>query len=866
MSSPWPRGLIGELAQSKQRLIDGHLAGLPGAVFVQHYTDWVEGVVRRLFSEALVRYPKMQSVSLIALGGFGRGELNLASDIDLMFLYPKEIRGEMETLTQQVLYPLWDLKLDVGHAARTVDDCLELAAQDFQVLVSMLTARRLAGPAEPAEELEQRLKESLSPIKARRTFLEKVRQADQARQKRYGHTPYLLEPHIKEGEGGLRDIHTLTWIGLGCFGTGQLQGLLNQGLMTDSEMAFIGSARDFMWRIRNHLHYLAGGHDDQLTMERQEKVASFLGFKKESGISSVERFMRAYYSQAFGLRNIHNCFFERAQERLATRQKDGGKSIEEHFRSIEGKLSLADPDQLDEAPDLMMKLFAASARTGIKVSHLARQEVTRRLHLVDDRFRQDKEIAREFMTILMAPKPEAGAIFALHGSGLLNAYIPEYEGVFQLPQHDAYHLYTVDVHQLRTVDEFNRIRSAPDGDKAEEILRELAAGLKHPHLLYLAALLHDLGKVKGKGHAQRGARLVGPILTRLGLTDEEAETVKFLIANHLLLAETAARRDISEEKLLFSIARLASDRERLAMLYLLTVADSLATGPRAWTSWQATLLKELYSRVLHILTRRDIEHLGSTEWLEGLKEDVARRLEGELPRPEVEEHLENLSDQYLLSTSPDDIAEHILLLKQLKGRKLALKVEEKKAAGFCELTVVTRRKFGLFYRLSGVLSLNGLNILGAQIHNRQDRISIQVIQVDFPADPLTRNEKWLKVEEDMERVISGRLALSVRLHQKRDQMRSPRRSTPSRPPAVTVDGDISGFHTVVEVVANDRLGLLHDITRVFFELDLEIHLAKISTKVDQVLDVFYVTDLDGEKVENEEQIKELEDALIAILN
>ncbi len=859
-------GLIGQLAQSRQGLIEEHLAGLPGSVFVRRYADWVEEVVRRLFNEAVIRHPRHASVCLMALGGFGRGELNLCSDVDLMFLHPSFEAAAVEDLAGQVLYPLWDLNLEVGHAARSLEDCLTLAAEDFQILVSMLTARRLTGAEKPAEELARGLARSLGSLKAKRAFLEKVRLADQERQARFGHTPYLLEPHLKEGEGGLRDIHAITWIGLGCLGCGRMTGLAGEGLLTDDEVAFVGEARDFLWRVRNHLHYLARGRDDRLTFERQEKVSAFFGLKDEGGLSGVEQFMRGYYSRAFGLRHIRDLFFERAQARFAPGRRGSQKAVEDHFVIRDNKLHLDDLNLIGGDKTIMMRLFAVSALSGVAVSHEARQQVRRRLALVDDEFRRDEKVAADFFSVLMPPQPQGEALFALHGSGLLMAYLPELAGVFQLPQHDAYHIYTVDVHQLWTVARLNQIRFGSKETDGAEMAQSLLAGIKDPRLLYLAALFHDVGKAHGQGHAERGAEMTAPALKRLGLGEEEAELVRFLVGRHLLLTITANRRDIHDEKLLFETARTVGDQERLNMLYLLTIADSQATGPKAWSSWQSSLIRELYFKTSSILSRSDIETVGSPEWLTGLRGRVKELLCHRVEPEEVERHLDNCSDQYLLFTATETIAEHIALQDRLTGRLLVFDVQEKRAEGYCQLTVVTKRRPGLFGRLAGVLTLNGLNILGGNVYTRRDKVLVTVYQVEFPPDPYTRPEKWAQVETDMERALSGRLALEVRLAQRLSQIRARPWSTPRRPTEVVVNNAVSDFHTVVEVTAHDRLGLLYDITRVFYDLDLEIHIAKISTKIDQVVDVFYVTNLESEKVEKRQQIEEMKAALTAILD
>ena len=623
-----------------------HLSGLPGTVVVRRCTDWVEGVIKRLYGEALARYPVYKPVGLVAVGGFGRGELNLQSDVDLLFIYPAKIKKEMERLAEMVLYPLWDLKLDVGHAARTLSDCLEMGNEDFSVLVSLLTARTVAGDPEPVERLHKMLDKTLKSQKARRTFLANVRKVDREREIKYGNTPYLLEPNLKEGEGGLRDIHSISWAGLGCFKTGKLYQLVEQGLMTDEEVAFIGESREFLWRVRNHLHYLAKSRDDQLTFEWQVEVARFLGYSEKDGLSGVDWFMRDFYSRAHHLRNIQRIFFERAADRLALSSAKSRK-LGDDFLVRDDKLYPADPDLIEKKPGLLMKLFAVAAENGIRVSHHAREEVRKRRDLVDEAFRRNEAVRRDFFTVLQPPQPGAGAIFALHGSGLLNAYIPELDGVFQLPQHDAFHTLTVDVHQLETVHLLAEMKTGEGGPTlGGEVVRDLINQLSRPRLLCLAALIHDLGKGGGKGHSERGVRLAEPILDRLGLTGEEAGLVKFLIRYHLLLMETALRRDIHDENLLFSLAGRIGDEERLAMLFLLTIADSNATGPRAWSSWQSTLLAELYFKVLAIMTRKDVDILETPERLALLTDTVTGLLQGKLSRERVEYHLENLSTQY----------------------------------------------------------------------------------------------------------------------------------------------------------------------------------------------------------------------------
>ena len=861
-----PKKLVTELARGRDELFKEHLSGLSGLESVRRCTAWADRSIAALFDWAAQERPDLgQNFSLMALGGYGRGELNLQSDIDLLFLHASSTsKTQVEEAAQMILYPLWDLGLDVGHGTRDLGDSLALAESDFTVLVSLLTARRLAGSERIGAQLAPALTKVLASDRAKRRFLDRVTQADQERQAKFGHTPYLLEPHIKEGEGGLRDIHVIGWIGLGCLESAGLKDLIAADLLNAEEATNIRDTQSFWWRVRNHLHYLAKARDDRLTFERQEQIASFFGYREKDGVSPVERFMRDYYRRAYGMRNIRSLFFERAEARLAVLPQGPTGTVDGHFNLRDHKLGLAHPEGLIKDPTIMMSLFATASRMGRKVSYRARMEVHQMLDLVGDEFRYDPRAAKSFFTVLIPERAGDTTLFAMHASDLLVTYLPELKRVFHLPQHDAYHIYTVDTHQLVTVHRLNELRLGK-GEPGEDLAKKIIDSLDDYRVLYLAALCHDIGKGGGKDHSAVGAEIVADVGPRLGLTEDETELLRFLVANHLYLNITANRRDIHDEKQVFAAARRIGTPERLDLLYLLTIADALATGPTAWSSWKSMLVRELYLRTRAVYSRPDITDLGTVEWLDQLKDAVSTQLAPTVDRDKVEQLMEECSDQYLLATPSEVIAEHLRLQSRLPGKNLVFKVEEFRSADYCQITAVAKKRVGLFGRLAGVLTLNGFNILGAQIYTRRSRVSVEVFQVEFPLDDYGLAKRWAKVEEDMNRVLTGRLALGARIMLRRRQFKQVNGNSPNRKPKVKVLNDVSDVHTVLEVHAQDRMGLLYDITQVLYDLDLEIHIAKISTDVDQVVDTFYVTALDGSRAESEGQIEEIKWALTGIL-
>ncbi|MBW2062775.1 MAG: [protein-PII] uridylyltransferase [Deltaproteobacteria bacterium] len=850
-------------------LIQALSQDLSGVDFASAYTALLDDYVKGLYVEAGGQALRSR-LALVALGGYGRGEMAPYSDVDLLFLYDSDFEEEkIRPVVEAVLYPLWDQKLAVGHASRTVDQCQAMGRSDFMTLVSLIESRFLIGDEELFTQFFSRFRRWLSSKTQRRAFFKNLRKNIEARHQKYGQSPYLLEPDVKNGQGGLRDIQAIFWAGLGLYEFSGFAELGQADFLPRDGAEVLTEARDFMMGVRAQLHCLTTAKNEMLTLAFQEDLAGRFRYEDAGDITAAERFMQDYYTHVYSVSNSLDYLLSRVEEDL---RPPSVKRITRHARIVEkglfvrrGLVELASSADVRRRPVLMMRAFEVAVSEGLQLSHQALDIIRANLDLVDKQYRCDAEVAHSFFRALSATPPGPVAaprtLQAIQGVNFLAAYIPELAPVMARVQHDAYHLYTVDVHLVLTLWELKKI--AASGEGRDDFERSILEQVKEPGILYLAAFIHDIGKGLGHDHARRGAGMASKIGTRLGLSPEATETLVFLVAEHLFLIETATRRDLTEEKLILSSAQRVGDLDRLNMLYLLTIADSRATGPRAWNQWKASLLRDLYTKVYHVLTRSDLAGREAAHQRERLKIEVKKALKGKMDPDQVEARLENVSAHYLSVMTASQVARHLLLEEQLGDQVMVWEVRDTNE-GYYEVTLATKDRPGLLASMAGVFTLNSINILGAQVFTRENGIAIDIFHVDPPPDPIFVEEAWAKVENDAHRVLTGEMASDFRLSPRRPMFKAPK-ARPYRPSRVEVDNEISDFYTVIEVFTHDRLGLLYSLTQTIFDQDLTIHTARISTKVDQVVDVFYVRDFDGQKVDEPARIRALKEALTLTL-
>ncbi|MEM5788130.1 MAG: [protein-PII] uridylyltransferase [Syntrophobacteraceae bacterium] len=833
--------------------------GVPGLLAARTYSSNFQEAFRRAFQEDQV--PR-EGWALLAVGGFGRGELSFFSDLDLLFLHKKRIPAFLEEIVRDVIYGLWDGGFEVGNATASVSAIKKLVQDDFTVLTTYLETSFLAGDEQFYLEWKQSFINYFGS-QSRRRFLNHLTQYRNARLHQYGESSYLLEPHVKEGVGGLRDLHTLRWAGTVYLRDPSLDAMVGEGWLSDTEKLWLEQAYDFLWRVRLQLHQLTGRRQDQLLFGEQEQIAArmeCMGGKEGTG---VEVFMRLYYRHTSRIRRTVSFLIERLEE--SQKRFQGFLSRRRIFTGpflLEGKhLDFMDPEWVKKDPSLLMRFFWQAARSGAHFHHNAGKVIRENLSHFGDRERSNPEVVGRFFDILLDHRNSFNVLKVMLETAFLQAFIPEFEMVRYRVQNDVYHVYTVDEHLLRTVREIHELeQSDANGVLPEKVSLEP----KDRRILYLAALLHDIGKGKGKNHSVQGSIMSREIAARMGLDAEETSLLGFLIEHHLLLAETALKRDLMDEKPIAQCAIEIKDRDRLLLLYLLTVADSRATGTGAWNTWKASLLRQLYFKVDRRLLRGDVQSEDIQARALEVSQKVLNLAADASEAEKLSSWMERLPFRYLLSQSPGAIRQHFEMEKELSGQPLSMRAEQTEEEMW-QITIVTRDRPGLFALLTGVLWARGLNILSADIYTREPGVACDILIVENIPDPLHHQELWSKVESDIRRALADISYLDDILEGRRKPSILLARNIPRKDDKVLIDEEASDFYTIIEVYTWDRPGVLHSITNTLYELGITIQLSKISTPGAQVADVFYVTDLHGSKLLNYDLHEKIRQALLDCL-
>jgi [protein-PII] uridylyltransferase len=854
---------ISVLQEKKQGLIARFLKGDEPS-FVERHTGILDDYFRETFVRSSVG-PQMRvdknPYAVIALGSYGRKEQCLHSDVDVLLLFKKKVPREAKGLVKEIFYPLWDIGFDVGHATRSLKECSTLASRDFEVLTSLIDARFVCGMSFLYSDLMEQLNGKLLRRHGR-VYLDWLSERNRDRHARFGDSTYRLEPNLKEGQGGLRDYHAMLWIARAVYHISEPRDLEFLGHLSHEEFESLCEAVSFITTVRNRLHHLSGRQCDQLYFEYQVKLAQDLGFRRENGQHPVEGFLGTLHSQMAFLKRQHLMFLNRAvgEKGKAGRKKALRRVVTAGIEVVHDALHFESSEAIVEEPVLLIRIFEKSAILRLPLSIEASRLVTEFLYLVDEGFRESRGVIKAFRRILAARPGTFNVLNEMLDTGMMVALIPEMKGIVHRIQYDEYHVYPVDKHSLHTVQTLKGFRDASP-DSREDFYGKLLQEIRNPELLLWACLLHDIGKRgDGRDHASQGARVVGHVSKRMGFGGQDIETISFLVREHLFLIHTATRRDINDEKIVVQCARRFPDVDHLKMLYLLTIADSMATGPKAWNDWTAVLLKDLFVKLYHILERGELATPAATDVAEKKKKEVFQRAVS-LSRNALETLFDQMSPRYLLYTSSKDILRHVELYQRLGQERFVLEAQAKPRANYRTITVCAADFPGLFSKIAGVFTLNNLDTLSAQIYTWRNHIALDIFKVKAPADRLLEDEMWARVKDDLRAVLRGELDLEPALGQKVQAYRSLQTKTPTRPDKIVVDNETSDFFTIIEIYTHDFPGLLYKITDAFFRCKLDIWVAKIATKVDQVVDVFYVRDFDGQRVESPEQFAAIKETI-----
>lgn len=833
----------------QQRLLEG----ASGAEVMEALTELVDGLIIGRYRNGLRQLGEAaevmasRSCCLVALGGYGRRELAPHSDIDLMVLFKPDAKEMIPDLVKTVLHPLWDAGFQVGHSVRTIQECLDLAAEDLTIRTSMMEARFLTGSADLFQEFHERYARRIAG-KGVDTFIDQKLEERRREYEKFGETVYLLEPNVKKSKGGLRDLHVLQWVGMARYHAATIRELADRGILSRQDYRALTEAREFLWRVRALMHVHAGSAQEILTFDEQVWLAQRFGYRDRPHLLAVEQFMQVYYRHTMGLHERMTRFVKRCRtvplwSRLARWWP--APRIGRHF-VMQGTVLNVPVDErarVLDSPALLLALFDAARERGLEIEPTLIEEIHRHVDGLPATAFDGPEVSAKFLRILAGPRT-AGTLDAMHRAHLLERLVPAFATVRGLMQFNQYHKYTVDEHSLLAV------AKAEAFQQESGVIGEVYREISRRELLHLAILLHDLGKGREEDHSEVGRRLAEETAARLGFTDQDTRTLVFLVHKHLLMAHTAFRRDPYDGNVLLTFAREIGTPSVLKKFLVLTAADIAAVGPGVLTKWKESLLIELYLRTLPEVSGEKDAAWGGDRVAQ-LVGEVIERLPERRDAGWVQAQLEQFPARYLHGTAPDRIAVHLEAIRRLTSRDVRVESAFNEPLGTCDYAVITRHDVipGIVYKIAGALAAMGLHILDAQIITRRDEVVVDTFQVSDPdyagVPPAERREEVARAIRSVllgEELVDHLMRRSRRLdHQRR--LPAVRQSTD-----VQVDNETSDRATIIDVFAEDRQGLLYVIARAIFTLGLSVQAARISTRLDQVADVFYVTDAKGGKV------------------
>ena len=837
------------------------------------YADWY---VYRVSNPTLA-----ERLTIAAVGGYGRGELCPQSDIDLLFLLPYKQTPRGEQIVEFILYALWDLGLKVGHATRSVPECLRLAREDITIRTALLEARYLWGDDKLYLELRKRFFSEVVKDSAAEFIAAKLAERNE-RHKRLGDSRYVLEPNVKEGKGGLRDLHTLFWIAKYVHRVERVDDLVMKAVLTREEAAKFTKSLDFLLTVRCHLHYLANRPEDRLTFDVQSEIGRRMGYTDHRGTRGVERFMKHYFLVAKDVGDLTRIFCAALEIESEVKPRFSLKSLPlgrfgrrrakmiEGFALESGRLTVAKTTAFADDPVNFLRIFRVAQVHGFDIHPYALRLIRQNLRLVDAELRANPDANRLFMEMLTDGHDGEITLRRLSEAGVFGRFIPDFGRVVAQMQHDMYHVYTVDEHTIFCIGIMHRIESG-ELKNDHPLAAEIVSKIQSRRALYLAILLHDIAKGRGGDHSILGAEVAQKLGPRLAMTEEETETVAWLVRYHLAMSNTAFKRDIHDPQTIRDFAALVQSPERLRLLLCLTIADIRGVGPNVWNNWKAALLRELYFYTEEVLAGA-APGAGTKARVAQVQQAVRAELK-DWSEADLAAHFARGYGDYWVAFDAATLARHARLVREAEQSDLPLTLDTRidRARGITEVTIYTGDHPGLFSRLCGAMALAGANIVGAQIFTMSNGMALDTFQLQDAAGiadgsargAFDRPERLARLAIHIEQALSGRVRLRETFS-RRPTIVS-RTSVFRVPPRVLIDNSASATHTLIEVNGRDRPGLLYEVTRTLTSLGLSISTAKIATYGERVVDVFYVKDVFGHKVDQEPKAKRIRERLLAAL-
>jgi [protein-PII] uridylyltransferase len=839
--------------------------GLEAAAAQAYLTDQILKLLFEFTTETL--YPLSnptagERLTLIAVGGYGRGEMAPYSDVDIGFLTPFKQTPHAEQVIESMLYSLWDLGLKVGHSSRSIDEMIRQARADVTVRTALLEGRFLCGDQALYEEASRRFKAEIQTDTHRQFIADKLAERD-LRHRKMGDTRYVVEPNVKEGKGGLRDLHALFWIGKYVYDVDRAADLIDRGLFTREEYRQFHRADNFLWAVRCHLHTITGRAEDRLTFDVQRQIAERMRFSDRPGKAKVERFMQLYFLQVKTVGALTGAFLAHLDERFAARgHRFGLPTIRRRPRRLNGfvldrgRLALPRDDFFQEDPVRLIEIFQLADRYELEVHPLAVRAASRDAKLVDD-VRRDPRANALFLDVLTSPRDPELVLRWMNEAGVFGRFVPDFGRVVAQMQFDMYHHYTVDEHTIRALGLLARIERQELLDE-HPVASAIIGQIVSRRVLYVAVLLHDIAKGRGGDHSILGAEVAERLCPRLGLTDAETETVAWLVRWHLLMSATAFKRDLSDFKTILDFCETVQSPERLRLLLVLTIVDIRAVGPGTWNGWKRQLLADLYEAAEEVL-RLGHKQRGRTERITikqaRLRETLA------WPEEQFAALVRRLPEAYWIAEPEDVLAHNARQMAAAGDAQLSIDAQVYGERGATLVSIYAADHPGLFYRIAGAIHVAGGNIIDARIHTTRDGMAIDNFLVQDPLGrPFDDPGQLSRLRRAIEDALANRNKLSDRLVAKPSVR--PRADAFPIAPNVLIDNRASNRFTVVEVHARDRPALLNQLAHALFQSKVTIHSAHVATYGERAVDVFYLTDLTGDQITNGGRLKTLEKRLL----
>jgi [protein-PII] uridylyltransferase len=856
----------------RRRFVEERVSGGEAVRAQAYLIDEVIGLIQYIaeYAYPLSNPTKGEQLAIIATGGYGRGTLAPYSDIDLMFLLPYKMTPRGEQIVEFILYRLWDLGLKVGHATRTVDEAIRYARDDTLVRTSVLECRFLLGEKALFEDFRARFYKEIVEDTGPDYVEAKLVERD-LRHERMGDTRYVLEPNIKEGKGGLRDLNTLFWIAKYLYQVDSAADLVAEGVFTRDDARQFAKAENFLWTVRYHLHDIAGRPEERLTFDVQPMIGERLGYMDRAGVRGVERFMKHYFLVAKDIGDLTRVLCAVLEERHKKRQgffvwrgMARGTHKVAGFQVDNGRLTLDNSEVFKKAPIRLLTLFHAAQIHDLDIHPNALRLVGQNLKLIDKKLRANPEANQLFVDMMTSPIGPRITLTRLNEAGVLGRFVPDFGRIVAQMQFDMYHVYTVDEHTIRALDilhgiEFGRL--ADEHPVSSHVIHEVQSR----RVLYVALFLHDIAKGRGGNHSILGEGIANRIGPRFGLEPWETETVAWLVRNHLVMSDIAFKRDLDDPKAINDFIEIVQSPERLRLLLVLTVADIRAVGPGVWNGWKAALLRELYYRATEAMTGGAPSGRVSAR-VDAARDKLRERL-SDWTVDDIDAHLARGYNAYWLTFNTKTHERHARAVQEAEQRGLDLHIETlvDPDRDVTEILVYTPDHPGLFSRIAGAMALSGASIVDAKITTLANGMALDSFSTqDAEGGPFDGKERLSRLWARIEAALSGRLHIRWELADIGGRLPGAARSKAFRiAPRVLIDNKASGQHTVIEVNGRDRPGFLYDVTAALTQFGLQISSAHIATYGERAVDVFYVKDVFGLRIERPEEIERIRATLLA---